>query len=61
MKSVFIAFDQAFYERIVKTLDRLNCRVSAILNKCRVVEARLVNLITVAMLGQVCVLPLLRL
>ena len=26
MKSVFIAYDQAFHERIVSTLDRLNCR-----------------------------------
>ena len=26
MKSVFIAYDQAFHERIVATLDRLNCR-----------------------------------
>ena len=26
MKSVFITFDQAFYERIIMTLDRLNCR-----------------------------------
>jgi hypothetical protein len=26
MKSVFITFDQAFYEQIIATLDRLNCR-----------------------------------
>jgi hypothetical protein len=26
MKSVLITFDQAFYERIIATLDRLNCR-----------------------------------
>lgn len=26
MKSVFIAFDQAFYEHIIAVLDRLNCR-----------------------------------
>ena len=26
MKSVFIAFDQAYYERILATLDRQNCR-----------------------------------
>ena len=26
MKSGMITFDQAFYERIIKTLDRLNCR-----------------------------------
>ncbi|MDR1331077.1 MAG: hypothetical protein LBK07_03150 [Tannerella sp.] len=26
MKSVFITFDQAFYERIIATLDHLNCR-----------------------------------
>ena len=26
MKSVFIAFDQAFYERIMALLDRYNCR-----------------------------------
>lgn len=26
MKSVFITFDQAFHERIMATLDRLNCR-----------------------------------
>lgn len=26
MKSVFIAFDQAYYERIIAVLDRLNCR-----------------------------------
>lgn len=26
MKSVFIAYDQAFHERILQVLDRLNCR-----------------------------------
>lgn len=26
MKAVFITFDQAHYERIIDTLDRLNCR-----------------------------------
>lgn len=26
MKSVLITFDQAFYERIIEVLDRLNCR-----------------------------------
>ena len=26
MKSVLITFDQAYYERIIITLDRLNCR-----------------------------------
>jgi len=26
MKSVFITFDQAFFERIRATLDRMNCR-----------------------------------
>ncbi len=26
MKAVFITFDQAYYERILSTLDRLNCR-----------------------------------
>ncbi|WP_300699992.1 PG0541 family transporter-associated protein [Bacteroides sp.] len=26
MKSVLITFDQAYYERIMTTLDRLNCR-----------------------------------
>lgn len=26
MKSVFIIFDQAYYERIIEILDRLNCR-----------------------------------
>lgn len=26
MKSVFIVFDQAYYERIIAILDRLNCR-----------------------------------
>ena len=26
MKSVFITYDQAFHERILSTLDRLNCR-----------------------------------
>jgi nitrogen regulatory protein PII len=26
MKSVFITFDQAYYEQIIGTLDRLNCR-----------------------------------
>jgi hypothetical protein len=26
MKSVLITFDQAYYERILKALDRLNCR-----------------------------------
>ncbi len=26
MKSVFITFDQAFYERIITLLDRMNCR-----------------------------------
>lgn len=26
MKSILITFDQAYYERIVNTLERLNCR-----------------------------------
>ena len=26
MKSVFITFDQAYFERIISVLDRLNCR-----------------------------------
>ena len=26
MKAVLITFDQAFYERIIEVLDRLNCR-----------------------------------
>ena len=26
MKSIFIAFDQAYFERIRATLDRMNCR-----------------------------------
>lgn len=26
MKAVFITFDQAHYERIIDTLDRINCR-----------------------------------
>ncbi len=26
MKSVFITFDQSFYERVIAILDRLNCR-----------------------------------
>lgn len=26
MKSILITFDQAFYERIIETLDRHNCR-----------------------------------
>ncbi|MEZ3590650.1 MAG: hypothetical protein K1V84_06405 [Muribaculaceae bacterium] len=26
MKSILITFDQAYYERIVSTLERLNCR-----------------------------------
>ena len=26
MKAIFIAFDQAYYERIVETLPRLGCR-----------------------------------
>lgn len=26
MKAVFITFDQAHYERLIDTLDRLNCR-----------------------------------
>lgn len=26
MKSVFIVFDQAYYERVIALLDRMNCR-----------------------------------
>ena len=35
MKSVFITFDQAFYERILALLDRQNCRDSVIGSSCR--------------------------
>lgn len=33
MKSVLITFDQAYYERIMSTLDRLNCRGFTYLEK----------------------------
>ncbi len=33
MKSVLITFDQAFYERIISLLDRLNCRGFTYLDK----------------------------
>ena len=33
MKSVFITFDQAFYERILSLLDRMNCRGFTYLDK----------------------------
>ena len=33
MKSVFITFDQAYYERIIKLLDRMNCRGFTYLDK----------------------------
>lgn len=33
MKSVLITFDQAYYERIISTLDRLNCRGFTLLDK----------------------------
>ena len=33
MKSVFITFDQAFYERILALLDRQNCRGFPLLTK----------------------------
>ncbi len=33
MKSVFITFDQAYYERIIALLDRLSCRGFTYLDK----------------------------
>ncbi len=34
MKSVLITFDQAYYERIMALLDRLNCRGFTYLERC---------------------------
>ena len=33
MKSVLITFDQAYYERIMALLDRLNCRAITYFDK----------------------------
>lgn len=35
MKSILITFDQAYYERIIETLDRLNCRGFTYLDQVR--------------------------
>ena len=35
MKSVLITFDQAYYERILQLLNRLNCRGFAYLDKVK--------------------------
>ena len=55
MKSVFITFDQAFYERILALLDRQTVVGSAIGSKYRDVEVSRASLITAVMHGRVCV------
>ena len=35
MKSILITFDQAYFERIIETLDRLNCRGFTYLDQVR--------------------------
>ena len=53
MKSVFITFDQAFYERILALLDRQNCRGFSYWQQ---VQGRgSASLITAVMHGRVCV------
>ena len=57
MKSVLITFDQAYYERIMALLDRLNCRGFYIFGKrCRDVVQRQVIRTSAAMPGLACVL-----
>ena len=53
MKSVFITFDQAFYERILALLETVVG--SAIGSKYRDVEVSRASLITAVMHGRVCV------
>ena len=57
MKSVFITFDQAFYERILALLDRQNCRGFSYWQQVQgrgSVKGEL-GLITAVMHGRVCV------
>ena len=53
MKSVFITFDQAFYERILALLDRQNCRGFSYWYRDAV--ASRASLIMAVMHGRVCV------
>ena len=56
MKSVFITFDQAFYERIFGICSTVKTVVgSAIGSKYRDVEVSRASLITAVMHGRVCV------
>ena len=59
MKSVFITFDQAFFERIMALLDRQGCRGFSYCSKCRDVAARRESRIMAVTHGPVCALLLL--
>ena len=54
MKSVLITFDQAYYERIIATLDRLNCRGFTYWEQVRGAVPRPVSLITAVTPGLPC-------
>ena len=55
MKSVFITFDQAFYERILALLDRQNCRGFSYWQQVQGRGSVKASLITAVMHGRVCV------
>ena len=59
MKSVFITFDQAFFERIMALLDRQGCRGFSYWQQVQDVAARRENRIMVVTHGPVCALLLL--
>lgn len=58
MKSVFITFDQAYYEQIIGTLDRLNCRGFSYFEQVKGRGAKPANRISGVMHGLLCVRPL---
>ena len=60
MKSVLITFDQAYYERIMALLDRLNCRGFTYLEKVQGRGQRQVIRTSAAMPGLACALLSLR-
>lgn len=57
MKSVFITFDQAFFERIMALLDRQGCRGFSYWQQVQGRGSKTGNRIMVAMHGPVCVPP----
>ena len=48
MKSVFITFDQAYFERIRSTLDHMNCRGFTYLEQVQAVSYTHLTLPTIA-------------